>query len=155
MNADDSPALTELRNFPAKDSGRSIDVAAEIGTDYEHFGTLILEDQTGSRVKSIDKTKHGDTVDIAVEILRLWLQGKGRLPVTWRTLVECLQDIGLNVLANNIKRGLSPGGDNEVPDNIGPSVEPVPHPSDNPQQPDNPQPPACKLSFHGGKQRPM
>ena len=147
MNADDIPALTELRKFPAKDG--SIDIATEIGTDYEHFGTLILEDKTGSRVKSIDKTKHGDAGDIAVEILRQWLQGKGKQPVTWRTLVECIQDIGLNVLANNIKSGLSPGGDSEVP---GPSVEPVPHPSDNPRPSDNPQPSPCKLSFHSGKQ---
>ena len=151
INADDSPALTELRKFPAKDG--SIDVAAEIGTDYEYFGTLILEDKTGSKLKSIDKTKHGDAGDIAVEILRLWLQGKGK-PVTWRTLVECLQDIGLNVLANNIKSGLStsPGGNSEVPDNTGPSVEPVPYPSDNPRPSDNPQPSPCKLSPHSGKQ---
>lgn len=125
MNTDDTPAFTELRNFPAKDE--SIDIAAEVGTDYELFGTLLLEDKSGSKVKTIDKGKRGDAVDITAEILRLWLQGKGKQPVTWQTLIECLQDMKLNVLASNIKSGLIPKGDSD-------------------------QPPSGKLALHNGKQ---
>lgn len=120
MNTDDTPAFTELRNFPARDE--SIDIAAEVGTDYELFGTLLLEDKSGSKVKTIDKGKRGDAVDITAEILRLWLQGKGKQPVTWQTLIECLQDMKLNVLASKIKSGLSE------------------------------QPPSGKLALHNGKQ---
>jgi len=113
LKSDDAPAFTELRNFPARDE--SIDIAAEVGTDYELFGTLLLEDKSGSKVKTIDKGKRGDAVDITAEILRLWLQGKGKQPVTWQTLIECLQDMKLNVLASNIKNGLLTKGDSDQP----------------------------------------
>ena len=67
-----------------------MDLAIEIGTDYEKFGTLLLEDEKGNKVKNIKVSEHGDPVDITVEILKQWLQGKGKEPVTWQTLVKCL-----------------------------------------------------------------
>ena len=79
----------------------------EIGTHYEKFGTLLLEDKKGSIVDSIVKSKHYVPVDITVEILRQWLQGKGRKPVTWQTLVKCLQDTDLTTLADDMKNSLS------------------------------------------------
>ena len=78
----------------------------EIGTDYEKFGTLLLEDKKGNIVDSIVKSKHCVPVDITVEILRQWLQGKGKEPVTWQTLVKCLRDMRMNVLADNIESSL-------------------------------------------------
>lgn len=49
----------------------------------------------------------GNQFELTNEILNLWLQGKGRLPATWQTLIEFLQDIGLNRLAHEIKSILS------------------------------------------------
>ena len=82
------------------------DIVAEIQTDYEHFGIRLLEDSKGIKIKGIEKSKRGDPVDITVDILRQWLQGKGRTPVTWRTLVECLRESGLNVPADYIEAAL-------------------------------------------------
>ena len=79
----------------------------EIGTNYEKFGTLLLEDKKGNKVKNIKVSEHGDPVDITVEILKQWLQGKGRKPVTWQTLIKCLRDTNLNVLVANIESSLS------------------------------------------------
>ena len=84
-----------------------IDIAMEIGPDYEKFGTLLLEDMNGNKVKIIRMSKRDDPVDITDEILQQWLQGKGRMPVTWRTLMKCLRDIDLNVLADKIDHSLS------------------------------------------------
>ena len=84
-----------------------MDLAIEIGPEYEKFGTLLLEDKMGNKVNSIVKSKHYIPVDITVEILKQWLQGKGRKPVTWQTLVKCLRDTNLNVLADNIEISLS------------------------------------------------
>ena len=84
-----------------------MDLAIEIGPEYEKFGTLLLEDEMGNKVNSIAKSKHYIPVDITVEILKQWLQGKGRKPVTWQTLVKCLRDTDLNVLADNIEISLS------------------------------------------------
>ena len=95
----DKPALHELRIFPVGDE-QSVDVVTQIaGQDYNKFGRRILKDVTGNEVS---RGKYGDPKDIVVEILRQWLQGKGRQPVTWLTLVESLQDSCLNALADCI-----------------------------------------------------
>ena len=80
------------------------DIVSEIQNDYQHFGTLLLEDESGNVVKAIEKDRL--PVDITVEILRQWLQGKGRLPVTWQTLVTCLRNAKLNVAADYIDGAL-------------------------------------------------
>ena len=111
QSTDGSPTLPELQRFPVKDKFK--DIVAEIQNDYEQFGIRLLEDSNGVRIKGIEKSNHGDTVAITVEILRQWLQGKGRTPVTWRTFVECLRESGLNVLANDIEAEL--GGSKHPP----------------------------------------
>ena len=96
--------MSELRHFPVKDG--IIDIVAMIGTDYKLFGTLLLEDSIGSIIRAIERA-HDDSVSITVEIMRQWLQGKGIKPVTWETLVRCLRDVKLSVMADNIERTLS------------------------------------------------
>ena len=76
---------------------------AEIQNDYESLGIQLLNDSYGLRVKSIETAQRGDPFRITVVILRQWLQGKGRLPVTWQTLVECLRDANLHVVASYIE----------------------------------------------------
>ena len=132
FDTDDRPRLDDLRNFPV--NGGFKDIAVQIGSDYVRFGTLLLKDESGSTVKNIEKEKRGHPVDITVEILQQWLQGKGREPVTWQTLVKCLQDANLNVLASSIKSKLSQ------------EKQPAGQPSQKPPgQP--PGPPLCTLSF--------
>ena len=100
-SVDNPPKLLILRHFPVKD--RYFDIAEKIGTNYEHFGTLLLNDIDGSKINKIEKLKHGDPVGITAEILEQWLQGKGRLPVTWQTLIKCLRDTKMTVLADYIE----------------------------------------------------
>ena len=104
QSTDGSPTLPELRRFPVKD--QFMDIVAEIQNDYEQFGTQLLEDSKGVKIKGIAMSKLGDPVAITVEISRQWLLGKGRTPVTWRTFVECLRESGLNVPADYIETAL-------------------------------------------------
>ena len=106
--AGDHPNLLELHNFPVKEGSK--DIVAEIQNDYKQLGMRLLEDSNGQRVKGIEKAKHGNPVDITDEILQQWLQGSGRLPVTWQTLIECLQDAKLTVAAGYIESALSQRG---------------------------------------------
>ena len=76
---------------------------AEKISNYWDFGVLLLKDDTGDRVTAIEKKQGKCTLDINRQILRLWVQGKGRQPVTWTTLVTVLQDIGLVTLAKEIE----------------------------------------------------
>ena len=112
-----SPTFPELQHFPLKDG--YINIAEEIANDYSNFGILILDDKRGSKVAAIAETKQGDSVAITVEILRQWLQGKGRMPVTWLTLIKCLRDTVLNVLSDDIKSAMSQEGESKAPDSAG------------------------------------
>ena len=104
LSAGDRPTLLELRYFPVKDQFKNI--VAEIRNDYYQFGTLLLGDTNGVRIKGIEGANRGIPVDITVEILRQWLQGKGRTPVTWRTFVDCLRKSRLNTPADYIEAAL-------------------------------------------------
>ena len=104
LSAGDRPTLLELRYFPVKDQFKNI--VAEIQNDYYQFGTLLLGDTNGVRIKGIEGANRGIPVDITVEILRQWLQGKGRTHVTWRTFVDCLRESGLNTPADYIEAAL-------------------------------------------------
>ena len=104
-SADGLPTLQTLRHFPVK--REHIDIAAEIGHDYEKFRTFLLEVKKGNKVKNIKVSEHGDPVDITVEILKQWLQGKGIKPVTWQTLVNCLRDTNFNAVADYMESSLS------------------------------------------------
>lgn len=80
-------------------SGR-INILEQIGTHYWQLGVLLLEDAAETVTKAI-VTKHNHDADaINWEILQKWIQGKGKQPVQWTTLVEVLNDIKLSELAN-------------------------------------------------------
>ena len=74
----------------------------KVGTDYSSFGVMLLQDSSGEKICAIEKEKRGNVADINREILRLWLQGKGKQPVTWNTLTTVLADIMRDDLAKMI-----------------------------------------------------
>ena len=70
------------------------------------FGTFLLQDNDGNKVKTIERFERGDPLRITVKILRQWLQGNGKLPVSWQTLVQCLRNSNLNVISDSIETSL-------------------------------------------------
>ena len=79
-----------------------INLVSEMQNDYGALGGCLLIDDNGNKVKGIETAKHGDQVFITEEILRQWLNGKGRYPIEWGTLVKCLRVAGLNIVADYI-----------------------------------------------------
>ena len=75
----------------------------EIGIKYVQFGTFLLDDRNGSKIKNIAHKNHYGAEQVNIEILQEWLTGRGKQPVTWATLVEVLHDIELHTLADEIK----------------------------------------------------
>ena len=98
---DTNPNLQELLKFTRTD-GRVINIPVEIGTKYFELGIFLLDDRSGSRVKSMASRHQNAAKQINIEILQEWLEGSGKKPVTWATLVEVLRDIGLSTLADEI-----------------------------------------------------
>ena len=60
------------------------------GNKYVQFGAQILQDETGARVNNMEHKHLRDAERINTEILCEWLNGKGKQPVTWATLIEVL-----------------------------------------------------------------
>ena len=82
---------------------RTINIPREIGSNYSQFGIFLLNDPYGTKVSNIED-KHGrDAVQINTEILREWVTGRGKNPVSWETLTEVLHNIGLGTLASEIE----------------------------------------------------
>ena len=57
----------------------------------------------GARICSIAYKHRDDAEQINIEVLQQWINGRGKQPVTWKTLTQVLQDIELNTLAGEIE----------------------------------------------------
>ena len=89
-----------LLAFPAGE--KKTNIPSIIGTKYTQLGTFLLEDDDGSKVEAIENQYRDNAEKINIEILKKWIQGQGKQPVTWRTLVDVLREIDLNSLADSI-----------------------------------------------------
>ena len=69
------------------------DLAVQVGANYSKFGILLLEDATGARVEALEVEHNRSAERINFAILKQWIQGKGRRPVSWQTLINVLHSI--------------------------------------------------------------
>ena len=82
---------------------RRINIPQEIGIKYYQFGLLLLEDDTGTRIHALTHKHMKDAEQINMEVLQQWLAGRGKHPITWKTLTKVLQDIELSTLAGELE----------------------------------------------------
>ena len=92
ISSGERPTLPELLRLRVPQS---------VGDDYSTFGTFLLNDETGSRMNTIEDTYSGKPTRITRQILQEWMEGKG-LPLTWESLIQTLRDTGLSTLADEI-----------------------------------------------------
>ena len=95
---DERPTLVGLMWFG---KGR-VNIIEEIGDKYHEFGSLLLEDKTGSKMGALAITLRNDTEDINNRVLTRWIRGEGRKPTSWTTLATVLEECGLTLLAEEI-----------------------------------------------------
>ena len=86
--------------------GKCINIPEQISDKYMTFGILLLNDDNGAIVNEISLRYLKDHVQINIDILRRWINGEGRLPVSWETLTACLRDTGLSKLADDIQQNI-------------------------------------------------
>ena len=103
-STEDRPTLPQLIDFKLQ-SG-SINTMEQIGARYNTLGPLLLEDTDGTITEGIEKQCHHVVYDINLKILQRWIQGKGRQPVQWSTLIDVLKKIQLSELAKQIEEVL-------------------------------------------------
>lgn len=108
---DSKPKLPELLNFKTA-SGESLKIITQIGTHYDTLGPPILEDDSGSVMDSIIRKNGNEPGLINQDILKRWLGGRGKKPVTWSTLIGLLKDIEeLSELGEKIEADLTGSGE--------------------------------------------
>ena len=94
--------MPTLINFSGKER-KNINIPLEVGPRYTQFGFLLLNDPNGARVTNMELFHRYDAERINTQILREWIDKKGKMPVKWRTLTEVLHDIELSTLASEIE----------------------------------------------------
>ena len=100
------PSLPELFSYPTI-TGNTINIMSRVGTKHKQLGYILLNDEDGSTVDQISYSKHHDPEEITNEILKRWIRGNGKEPVTWKTLIDTLRAIGLTELASSIETSLT------------------------------------------------
>ena len=100
----DQPTLIECIRFRGRK--RRINIPHEIGVEYRDFGLLLLEDHNGAKIRALALKHRDDANEINVEIIEEWVTGKGKRPVTWKTLIQVLYDIELSTLAEEIEEAI-------------------------------------------------
>ena len=66
------------------------------------FGTILLEDKIGNKMEIIRGNHQGRPEEMAMEVLREWLAGKG-VEVSWENLISTLRDCELSLMASQIR----------------------------------------------------
>ena len=64
---------------------------------------FLLDDPNGTKVDNIEFKHREDPERINTKILKKWVTGREKKPVTWKTLIEALHDIELGALASEIE----------------------------------------------------
>ena len=86
---------------------RIFNIPVEIGTHYHQFGTLLLNDSTGTLVPQIAAEFRDNSGQINIEILRRWIQGSSNKDRTWSGLLCALKCSGLVALAEEIEQAFT------------------------------------------------
>ena len=102
----DKPTMNLLMNLPTG-SGRAIKVMQRMTSQYRSLGINLLNDEYGVITKSIITADRNQPEDIVHTVLSRWLQGEGREPRNWATLITVLCEIELTTLADDIQNNLS------------------------------------------------
>lgn len=103
-NINDAPTLPQLDKFPIDSDGEELRIIREIGKEYIRLGTHLLDDATGARTEAIEHEYQKDAIMITYKIFQLWLQGSGKVPISWATLIQVLKTIERTELARKIEK---------------------------------------------------
>ena len=97
--------MSQLQRFVGV-VGRPIKVIEEVSPDWEKLA-LALQFRCDV-IRAVERNQHFQVEAACRTILQRWLGGESQQPVTWKTLIECLEDIEHGTLASELRRELSP-----------------------------------------------
>ena len=82
-----------------------MDFPSRVGPHITLFGSFLLEDILGNKMAIISENCQGRPKDMAMEVMREWLAGKG-VEVSWDSLIATLKKSKLLLMAQQIQMAL-------------------------------------------------
>ena len=104
LSGTDQPSLKLLIRFPNNE--RNINIITKCSTEYNDLGILLLDDDNGDIVKSLEMEHHFNGEHVITEIFRRWINGTGMKPISWNILIAVLRDVDLHTLADELQDAL-------------------------------------------------
>ena len=102
---DATPTLAKLSLLRAT-RGKKIKIIERVAPFWESLGDQLDFDESGSKL-SLIKADHSTSEACCRAMFQHWLNGNGVTPCSWRTLIELLEDLDQEVLAQDIRHALS------------------------------------------------
>lgn len=103
-STDQKPTMPQLIAFQGK--SKHIDIAQEIGDQWQKVGISLLNDENGTIMPAIAQQYNNNIQCINVEVLTRWVRGQGIPDTTWQGLLGVLQ-VHCRVLAERIEEVLT------------------------------------------------
>ena len=82
-----------------------MDFPSRVGPKINDFGTFLLQDTLGNKMAVISENCRGRPEEMAREVLREWLAGKG-VEVSWDSLIATLKKSKDSFMAEQIQMAL-------------------------------------------------
>jgi len=99
------PQMWQLQKFVGV-HGRTVSVVDDVCADWEKLA-LALQFR-GGVIRAVERSQHFQVEGACLTILQRWLDGEGRKPVTWETLIDYLEDIKHSSLGSDLRMELEP-----------------------------------------------
>ena len=96
---DECPDVVQLEQLRTQD-GRVIKIVTEVAGDWEQMAQRL--DFSEPEVIIIRRSHPNDVESACTDMFERWLAGEHRQPVTWQTVVDCLKELDLNVVASDL-----------------------------------------------------
>ena len=93
------PRLYELDRI--KIDGKTVKVISRVAASWEKVAIRLHFEC--HEIRSISRDKQLTVVDACREVFTQWLEGKGRTPTTWRTVIEALEEADFSEVTNDLK----------------------------------------------------
>ena len=85
-------------------------VVNQVASQWERLATMLELDNDGRKIDAIRRDFWGAGVEICcMQAIHHWMRGEGKGPVSWRTLLRCLDDIECSEIAEEIRMKLIEG----------------------------------------------
>ena len=89
--------------IPGDGAKKNLNIIQRTSTQYTKLAMFLLDDDNCTTVDSLKDQYRGVPEEIVRAVYQKWINGAGRQPVTWQTLVDVLRKIELSSLAEEIE----------------------------------------------------